>query len=68
MTPYSSTYGRFLSFDAFRLKSIKIKPQRQKSIKIDNTRKFVINFLSLWAGLIVISNWITSQRNIVFGI
>ena len=68
MTPYSSTYGRFLSFDIFRLKSIKIEPQRQKSIKIDNTRKFVINFLSLWAGLIVISNWITSQRNIVFGI
>ena len=41
MSPYSSTYDRFLSFHTFRLKSIKIKPQQQKSIV---TRKFVLDF------------------------
>ena len=46
MSPYSSTYGSFLSFDTFRLKSIKIEPQQQKSIKIDNHKKVCDRLLS----------------------
>ena len=44
---YSSTYGRFLSFDTFQLKSIKIEPQNQTSIIIDNRKKVCDRLLSI---------------------
>ena len=64
MSPYSSTYGRFLSFDTFRLKSIKIEPQHQKSIKIDNHKKVCNRLLSISDKCRLISIEFYRQRSI----
>ena len=57
MSPYSSTYGRFLSFDTFRFKSIKIEPHHQKSIKIDNHKKVCDRLLSISDNIIIV-DWL----------